>query len=127
MLLQETVPLSPSGGGGLCIGPASLWCADIIVTSDTNSLVSDAIRIGTFSDVSHALIYMGGDQVVEALFQGVTMRSLRASLGQDTLAVAYRHIHITQAKAAQIRRLIPDCGRRRIVHLACFRSPRTAY
>jgi hypothetical protein len=89
MALSSDIPLDP-GTGGQSIGPDSLEAGDIIL-STTSDFVSKAIRLGSRSDVSHAMVYVGqGGQVVEAIGSGVVMRSLEEALGNATVAVAFR-------------------------------------
>jgi cell wall-associated NlpC family hydrolase len=103
--LQEAtvrkIALTPSTGGGVCIPGESLLLADIIV-STTAALVSRGIRAGTGSAVSHAMLYVGGGRVIEAIGQGVTERSLSAAISDATLAVAYRVKDINVATAAKV-------------------------
>jgi uncharacterized protein YycO len=93
-LFEKTIPLTPAKGGGLCIGPDSLQTADILV-STTLSPTSGAIRIFTRSPVSHASLYVGDGNVIEAIGTGVTRRALTEALRDDVLAVAYRSPAVT--------------------------------
>jgi len=90
-----------SGVGGLCIDSRSLAKADIIV-STKKGVVSDVIRIGTASVVSHAALYVGGELVIEAIGAGVTRHSIADALRDDALAVAYRHPSMRAAIADKI-------------------------
>lgn len=89
-------PLSPEWGG-LSIGESALEPGDIIV-STTDAIVSSAIRLGTNSPVSHAILYAGtanvdggtAHMVVEAIHEGVVERELKASLAESFLAVVFR-------------------------------------
>lgn len=92
--------LSPATGGR-SIGQAALAPADIIV-STTNAGISRAIRSVSGSVVSHAMIYAGNDQVIEAVGDGVRKRSLSAALTGASLAVAFRHIHMTPTAASAV-------------------------
>jgi hypothetical protein len=92
-------PLSPKAGGGSCLASSALAPADIIV-STTNEPISRIIKFGSgFSEVSHAILYVGNDQVIEAIEPKVTERMLGISLGEATLAVVYRHKLMTPASA----------------------------
>lgn len=53
------IPLDP-GRGGRSVGPEALQIGDIIV-STTSAAISRAIRVGTGSEVSHAMLYIGGN------------------------------------------------------------------
>jgi N-acetylmuramoyl-L-alanine amidase/uncharacterized protein YycO len=94
-------PLDP-GAGGVCIDQSALQMGDIIV-STTDHLSSRGIRFGTGSEVSHAKLYIGAGQVVEAVGQGVVLRSLDQSLADDTVAVAFRYPGITQQQQLMVR------------------------
>jgi N-acetylmuramoyl-L-alanine amidase len=97
----QGIPLDP-GVGGQSIGEDALQAGDIIV-STTDQLSSRGIRFGTGSQVSHAKLYIGDGQVVEAVGQGVKMPSLARSLAQDSLAVAFRYPGITQEQQLMVR------------------------
>ena len=99
-LFQKPIPLDP-GPGGRSIGPGALRSVDLIV-STTGAVESGGIRIGTGSSASHVKLYVGADQVVEAIGTGVVMRSLTDAVAGDTLAVAYRHPDMTDAIAGRI-------------------------
>lgn len=99
-ILSREIPLDP-GPGGRSIGPDALSTADLIL-STTSAAVSRTIRIATASTVSHAALYIGGQQVIEAIGSGVTIRTLAAALADDTLAVAYRNPSMTPSIAAHI-------------------------
>ena len=95
------IPLDP-GAGGQSIGENALSVGDIIV-STTNARVSHLIRWATNSVVSHAMIYIGDGQVVEAIGDGVTLRSLAQAVNDATVAVAFRHPTITNTQAQIVR------------------------
>jgi uncharacterized protein YycO len=99
--MADNIDLTPQGGGGMCIGAFALQPADIIVTR-ASATMSKVIRWGTSSPVSHAMLYVGNDRVVEAIGEGVVERSVFAALDGDNLAVAYRHAGLTGSQAAQI-------------------------
>ncbi len=100
--MPTTIPLTPTTGGGQCIAISALAPADIIV-STTAATVSGVIRGATGSQVSHAMIYAGGGQVIEAIGEGgVVNRPLSAALADATLAVAYRHRNVGRGNASAI-------------------------
>ena len=101
---MDNMPLTPTGGGGMCISDGALWPADIVV-STTEEKVSQGIRWGTTSDVSHAALYAGGGQVIEAVGEGVLERGLLSSLHGHTLAVAYRVRGMNPVTASTIVRI----------------------
>jgi N-acetylmuramoyl-L-alanine amidase/uncharacterized protein YycO len=97
----QGIPLDP-GEGGRSIDASALQMGDIIV-STTSHASSRGIRFGTGSLVSHAKLYIGGSQIVEAVGDGVVLRSLEQSLDDDTLAVAFRYPGITDEQALRVR------------------------
>lgn len=83
------IPLTPIGGGGVCLDDSALQAADIIASAGKGK-VSAGIKFGTSSEVSHTALYAGNGKVIEAIGEGVVMRSLDKSLEDHDLAVAYR-------------------------------------
>jgi hypothetical protein len=98
---MSTPALTPRAGGGTCITSAALKPADIIV-STTNAFVSGVIRLFTLSSVSHAMLYAGQDEVIEAVGEGVLHRPLATALHDARLAVAYRYKDLPEAAATKI-------------------------
>ena len=98
---MKPIPLTPTSGGGMCIADSALQPADIIVSAGIGA-VSTAIRYGTASDVSHAALYIGDGEVIEAIGPGVMERPLNKSLDDHSLAVAYRARGMTPSAAAMI-------------------------
>lgn len=99
---MSSIPLAARVGGGQTLNPAALQPADIIVSSciDHGVGISAVIRRETHSPVSHAMLYAGGGEVIEAIADGVVRRTLDPALTEATLAVAYRVAGITRSKAA---------------------------
>ncbi|MBD1844532.1 N-acetylmuramoyl-L-alanine amidase [Cyanobacteria bacterium FACHB-63] len=99
--LSTEIPLDP-GQGGRSIAESALKIGDIIL-STTNSWISDAIRQVTQAPISHAMIYIGNDQVVEAIGSGVTLRSLTEAVSGATVAVAFRVPGLTSEQGLRVR------------------------
>lgn len=97
---RSGIPLDP-GSGGRSISVDALQPGDIIL-STTPQTTSIGIRMVSQGPVSHALIYIGNGEVVEAIGQGVVRRSIQDSLADDTLAVAFRYPNLNDAQAKQI-------------------------
>ncbi len=95
------IPLDP-GTGGRSIDESALRNGDIIVTT-RNGPISRAIRLATSAQVSHAILYVGDGQVVEAIGDGVTLRSLADALAGTTVAVAFRDAQLTPEQALKVR------------------------
>ena len=72
--------------------------------STTSGFISDVIRVVTYSTVSHAALYAGNGEVIEAITPGVVLRTLEQALADDALAVAYRSPDMTPAIANKIVR-----------------------
>ncbi|MFT7288129.1 MAG: hypothetical protein ACI87W_002244 [Halieaceae bacterium] len=73
-----------------------LRAGDIIV-STTGAGVSGVTRGGTGSSVSHSMLYIGNQNVIEAIATGVTKRTLTQALREASLAIALRRRNTTQA------------------------------
>jgi uncharacterized protein YycO len=85
--------LNPANGGQLITGEA-LRPGDILLTAD-NGLNSAGIRLVTQSPVSHAVLYLGDQSVVEAVGEGIRRRSVTALLAEEVTVVAFRHPNIS--------------------------------
>ncbi len=94
MAFQKPIALDP-GVGGCSIGIAALQPADIIV-STTASPLHEGIRIATRSVVSHAALYAGDGEMIEAIGRG------------EVTGVIQRKIEL--ALAGEARRTISLCG-----------------
>ncbi len=128
--LSADIPLDP-GTGGRSIGPDALATGDIIL-STTDAAISAAIRSATSSPVSHALLYVGDGQVVEAIAAGVQLRTLEEAVAGATVAVAFRHPSITSDQALRVRDFAgQQLGRPYdtwgVVRQAAFRLDRAAF
>jgi len=87
---------------GRSVDPSSLLTADIVL-STTDAAISKAIRVGTGSPVSHGMLYIGDGQVVEAIGEGVVMRSLGLALRDAIRAAVYRKSDLTETQALMVR------------------------
>jgi hypothetical protein len=95
-----SIPSEP-GIGGRSIGPEALQEGDIIISTTTDK-DSRLIEAAKGSEISYASMYIGDGMVVEAVSDGMLKRSLETSIANDTLAVAYRHVNMTQENARQV-------------------------
>lgn len=87
--LGDEIALDP-GIGGMSIGPDALEVGDLIVAT-TNHPISGLIRAGSGAPVSHVMLYVGqGEQVIEAVGDGVLLRPLSQAIEHAVLAVAFR-------------------------------------
>src|SRR5262249_55695033 len=99
--LSSEIPLDP-GVGGVCINENELEVGDIIV-STTDQVISGAIKLVSGAEVSHAMLYVGG-QVIEAIRKGVVLRPLTEALAESTLAVVFRYPGLSEEKQQLIVR-----------------------
>jgi uncharacterized protein YycO len=77
--------------------------ADILLSTG-DATVSAAIRAGTGSRFSHASIYVGDSEIIEAIDPGVVRQSLARAMSDDTLVCVYRRIRMSDAQARQVIR-----------------------
>lgn len=96
----QNLALNP-GNGGQLVGADALRAGDIILTAE-NGLNSVGIRLVTLSPVSHAAVYMGDQQIAEAVGDGIRRRSVDALMADEATIVAFRHPDITAEQAAKI-------------------------
>ncbi len=96
--------LNPSNGGQLITGEA-LRAGDIILTAD-NGLNSAGIRLITQSPVSHAVLYLGGQQVAEAVGAGIRRRSIADLLAEEVTIVAFRHPSISDEHVSKMNSFV---------------------
>ncbi|MBS0425748.1 MAG: YaeF family permuted papain-like enzyme [Proteobacteria bacterium] len=90
------------GNGGELVSAAVLEPGDILLTS-VATVNSFGIRLGTFSPVSHAVLYLGDGQIAEAVGTGVRARPLEAVTAEEQMVVAFRLPGVTPSHAEQMR------------------------
>ena len=96
----QDLALNPNNGGQL-VGASALKPGDIILTAD-NGLKSSGIRLATLSPVSHAAVYLGDNQVAEAVGEGIRRRTVTDLLAEEVTVVAFRHPDITAEQAGKM-------------------------
>jgi len=84
--------------GGRSITMAALRKADVIVTADATP-TSNGIALATFSPVSHAMLYDGAGNVIEAVSSGVHVAAASAAWRGSRVAVALRRKGLTDKAA----------------------------
>ncbi|MDQ7971773.1 MAG: YaeF family permuted papain-like enzyme [Rhodocyclaceae bacterium] len=89
------------GNGGELVSAAVLEPGDILLTS-VATVNSFGIRLGTFSPVSHAVLYLGDGQVAEAVGSGVRARPLEAVVAEEQMVVAFRLPGVSPAHADRL-------------------------
>ena len=103
-LTPQNLVLTPSNGGEL-VAAHTLRPGDIVLTAD-NGLRSAGIRLATLSPVSHAAIYMGQDQVAEAVGEGIRLRSMPDLLNEEVTVVAFRHPQVNGQHIAKMDQFV---------------------
>ncbi|WKB51320.1 YaeF family permuted papain-like enzyme [Eleftheria terrae] len=93
--------LSPDNGGQR-VPVSALRPGDIVLTAK-NGLASLGIRLATLSPVSHAALYLGDGQIVEAVGDGVRLRHIDALMDEEAMVVAFRHPGTTAQTVAGLR------------------------
>jgi hypothetical protein len=96
-LPNSSIPLDQNNGGR-SITLSALKPGDIIV-STTSDKISSSIRLVTQAEVSHAILYIGNNSVIEAVEDGVTITPIEQALNKSKLAVAFRHPDVDSSKA----------------------------
>ena len=100
--------LTPIDGGRL-VTRDDLQPGDILLSADAG-ITSAGIRLFTFSPVSHAALYVGADEVAEALGGGVRLRSMDRVLKEESVIAVFRHpaldakgaLHVSQFARDQV-------------------------
>ena len=97
------------GNGGEMVAASALQPGDILLTS-VATLNSFGIRLGTFSPVSHAVLYLGDGRIAEAVGSGVRARNLSDVIAEEQMVVAFRvpgldEMHALQMQAWALRQV----------------------
>lgn len=107
--MSNSIPLTPKDRGGVCVAASILQPADIIICTHAG-FKPWVIRNVTLSEVSHALVYIGSSQIIEAVPPKVRQANVDAALADDTVAVVYRRKNMgpgqVQSVIAYLRRQI---------------------
>ena len=98
---MQSSAIAPGNGGEL-IKADALQPGDILLTS-VATVNSFGIRLGTFSPVSHAVLYLGDGVVAEAVGTGVRQRSIDALVDDEQMVVAFRLPGVTSAHVDKLR------------------------
>lgn len=99
-LAVQSTALDPRNGGQL-VGAQALRPGDILLSADAG-VRSAGIRLVTLSPVSHAALYVGNGDVVEAVGSGVRSRSIAAVLDEEAVVVAFRDPRVTSDEGSAI-------------------------
>lgn len=90
------------GNGGELITAQALEPGDILLSSIA-TVNSFGIRLGTFSPVSHALLYLGDGLIAEAVGTGVRARPLADVVAEEQMVVAFRVPGLDEARVRKLR------------------------
>lgn len=93
--------IAPTGDDAF-IAPEELQPGDILLTS-ISSFRSAAIQVMTFAPVSHAAVYIGDRQVVEAVGSGVRIRDIDELLKEEKMVLALRYPDLSAEQAQNIK------------------------
>ncbi|MGH8618739.1 MAG: distant relative of cell wall-associated hydrolase [Burkholderiales bacterium] len=93
--------LEPRNGGRL-VDAAELEPGDIMLSAAA-SVPSVGIRLLTLAPVSHAALYVGQGQVVEAVGSGVRLRPIAAVIDEEVVIVVLRHPGVDAARRETMR------------------------
>jgi cell wall-associated NlpC family hydrolase len=99
--LQNRLLLTPANGGRH-VTTADLQPGDIILSS-TNGVTSLGIRLLTVSPVSHAALYLGNDDIAEAVGAGIRTRKMADFVQDESTIVAFRHPGVRAEHADSMR------------------------
>lgn len=98
VLLFQSNAIAPAA----FLRPDELEPGDILLTADP-TFVSASIRAMTFSPVSHAAVYIGDGELVDAMRWGVRVRELDELLAEAAMVLVLRYPELTEEQAAGIR------------------------
>ena len=84
------------------LAPHDLRPGDILLTS-APSLRAAGIQLFTFAPVSHAAVYIGDGEIVEAVMPSVRARGIKEVLKEETVVLVLRHPELTEEQARLIR------------------------
>lgn len=84
------------------VGAEHLRVGDILLSA-AKGLTSAGIRLFTLAPVSHAALYIGGDQVAEAVGDGVRVRSLQEVIDEESMVAAFRNPRVDDVSGERIR------------------------
>ena len=93
--------IAPTGDDAF-VAPEALQPGDILLSS-MSTLKSAAIRLMTFAPVSHAAVYIGDAQVVEAVGSGVRVRGIDELLEEETVVLVLRYPDLSAEQARNIK------------------------
>jgi hypothetical protein len=94
---NSIVPADPDA----LLAPHALQPGDILLSS-MPGLAAVGIKMMTFAPISHAAVYVGDRQVVEAVRSGVRVRSIDEVLAEETVVLVFRYPDLDAEQARRI-------------------------
>jgi hypothetical protein len=94
---NSIVPADPEA----FLAPDALQPGDILLSS-MPGLAAVGIKMMTFAPISHAAVYVGDRQVVEAVRSGVRVRSIDEVLAEETVVLVLRYPDLDAEQARRI-------------------------
>lgn len=89
------------------VEPEALEPGDILLSAEP-TVISASIRLVTLAPVSHAAVYVGDGQVVDAMRWGVRVRELDQLLAEAAVVLVLRHPELTEEQTAAISQYAVD-------------------
>jgi len=103
-LVVQNPGINPRSGGWAAT-PHDLRPGDIVLSS-TDGLPSIGIRLLTLAPVSHASLYVGDDQIAEAVGHGIQQRTVARLLEEESTVVAFRHPAVQTEHVTRMRQFV---------------------
>lgn len=97
----QNLSAAPAGANAF-VTPDALQPGDILLTS-MPGFAAAGIELMTVAPVSHAALYIGDGEIVEAVRSGVGTRSIDEVMAEETLVLVMRHPDLSAAQARQVR------------------------
>lgn len=79
------------------LNESDLQVADILLSTG-DAVVSSVIRAATGSNYSHASLYIGNGNIIEAVGDGVQLKTLTRAMSDDSFVSVYRRIRMSSAQ-----------------------------
>jgi uncharacterized protein YycO len=101
VLKFQRISIEPERDEAL-VNPRDLRPGDILLTN-APTLRAAGIQLVTFAPVSHAALYIGEGEIVEAVMPSVRTRSIEDVLKEEAVVVVLRHPDLTSEQARLIK------------------------
>ncbi len=99
-IVMQNPALTPQNGGRL-VDVSALETGDILLSAG-KGITTYGVELFTTSPVSHAALYVGDGDLIEAVGEGVRRRSLEESLLEESVVVAFRRPDLQAEQARKI-------------------------